>query len=154
GPAAGAVPVSPAEEQARRGLGMLEDLLAMQTGPFLCQFFIHLRNLINSLVVAPVLLLLAGHSDPFQPQRVARVFRLTLLAAAGAQTLAVFVQMERDEVLSHISGTTPNRVTFDTAFLGNVLTYVAPAAVIFLAQFGDVTNMIFGWFEPVVRALK
>ncbi|HKB35633.1 MAG TPA: hypothetical protein VKD72_04210, partial [Gemmataceae bacterium] len=144
----------PPDEDVKRWLRMLEDFVAMQSVPFLCQFFAPLRNLVNFLLLVPLLLLLAVASYPFQPQRLLLVFLITLLLLAVVQVVTVLIQMDRDEVLSRISRTTPNRVTFDLPFLTSLLTYTAPVLAIVMAVFGEVGGLVGSWFEPIARTLK
>jgi hypothetical protein len=65
-----------------------------------------------------------------------------------------FVQLDRDELASHISQTVPNRLTLDRAFFANMVTYVVPLVGILIAQSSDVQDLLGSWLEPLLRVLK
>jgi hypothetical protein len=140
--------------ELKQWLQMLEDFVAMQSVPFLCQFFAPLRNLTHCVVLSLLLLLLVVTSYPFQPQRLLLTFLLTLLVVAVGQIVVIYIQMDRDEVLSRISGTTPNKVTFDAHFISSILAYLAPVVAVVLALFGELGGLIAAWLEPLARILK
>ncbi len=141
-------------EAVRTWVRMLEDFVAMHTVTYLSQFFAPLRNLINFVILTLLLLVLAVASYPFQPQHLLLVSLLCLLTLAVIQVIVIFVQMDRDEVLSRISKTTPYKITFDPTFFSTVLTYVTPLIAVALALFGDLGALIASLFDPVVRAVK
>jgi hypothetical protein len=62
--------------------------------------------------------------------------------------------MERNEILSRVSRTTPGAVQFDRHFLGSVLTFIVPIVGYALTQFPLVSDSLNQWFEPITRILK
>src|SRR5262249_27740804 len=90
-------------EPAQRWLGRAEDLIALEMVNFLSECTIHLKNLAEYLAVCPILLMLAATSYPFQPQRFLVVAVWALLIGVAAGVIWVYVEMERNEVLSRIA---------------------------------------------------
>jgi uncharacterized membrane protein len=130
-----------------------EDLIALEVVMRISQCMVHLKNLAYYLAFAPILLLLAVNSYPFQPERFLQVCLWTILLGVVASVLAVYVGMERDELLSRVSKTRPNAVEFDRTFLTNVLAFVIPVAGIVLAQFPYVSDMLNQWLGPMITGV-
>jgi hypothetical protein len=72
----------------------------------------------------------------FQPRGVLLVFNWLVVLSAVIVIIAASVQLERDRVLSELSGTTPGRVTWDRGFLWRIIVYgVLPILGLLGAQF-------------------
>jgi hypothetical protein len=128
-----------------------EGAVAMQVVSYLGQFFVQLRTLAWAMIVCSVLLLLSATSYPFQPGRLILYTMLALLGAVIVGILYVLVQVNRDELVSRISGTTPNRFTLDAGFVHSVFTYIVPAVSIVALQLSGTFRFL---LEPIVRVLK
>jgi hypothetical protein len=130
---------------------LAEGFVAIQVVTYLSQFFVRLRNLAWPMTICSCLLLFAATSYPFEPERLLLFLFLALIGAVLAGILYVIVQVNRDEAISRIAGTTPNRFTPDSGFFGSLVTYVLPAV-------GLVTMHFLGAFrfliEPILRALQ
>ncbi|MDR3636035.1 MAG: hypothetical protein P4L84_19690 [Isosphaeraceae bacterium] len=135
-------------------LAQVEDLLVLELTNFISECTIHLKNQAAFLAIGPLLLLLAATSYPFQPQRFLVVTIWTLLVAVAAGVIWAYVQMERNEVLSRISKTTPDRVSFNPTFLTHVAAVTIPLLGALLTQFPFVSDTLNQWLDPVVRILK
>ena len=142
------------DKATRRWLEQLEDLLALQLVNFLSECTIHLKNQAAFLAIGPILLLLAASSYPFQPQRFLVVSIWTLLIAVSAGVLWAYVQMERNEVLSRISKTPPDRVSFNWTFLTQSTAILIPLLGAVIAQFPFVSDTFNQWLDPLVRTMK
>jgi hypothetical protein len=149
-----ASPASGLSKPARDWLRSAEDLLALQVVCAISRCTIPLSNLVIYLSVAPLLLLLTVSTYPVQPQRFLQVCYWVLLVAVLLGVIWVFVGRERDELLSRVSGTTPNAVTFDREFLGGVMALVTPIVALVLAQFPFFSDLLHQWFEPLGRILR
>jgi len=57
------------------------------------------------------MVLLAVTSYPFQPHQLLLMFNTTVILAIVGMTFVVFVQMERETILSVLSDSQPGRVT-------------------------------------------
>jgi hypothetical protein len=138
----------------RDWLRSAEDLLALQVVCAISRCTIPLSNLVIYLAVAPLLLLLTISTYPVQPQRLLQICYWGLLLAVLLGVIWVYVSRERDELLSRVSGTTPNAITFDREFLGGVMAFVTPILALVLAQFPFFSDLLHHWFEPLGRILR
>src|SRR5262249_1061911 len=71
-----------------------EDLIASQVVAYVSQGTVQLKGLTYYLAAAPVLLLMAVSSYPFQPQRFLQVCLWAILLMVGAGVFWVYVRME------------------------------------------------------------
>ena len=107
-----------------------------------------MQNLVYFVMVGLLLMLLAVISYPFQPTDLLLLYNWSIILAFVALTLVVFVQIDRDTVLSLLSGTTPGRVTWNRAFVYRILTYVIlPVSALLGAQFPDVLRQAISWIS-------
>src|SRR5262249_33689638 len=145
---------APHAERVHAWLRNAEDFVAMEIVTYVSQFFVHLRNLATFVVVGLILLLLTLTSYTFQPQRLFMMLLSTLMFGAAIGSLIVFVQINRNELVSRISGTTPNRFTPDMKFFSSVVTYVVPLLGLMAAQFADASDLLSAWVAPILRVFK
>lgn len=132
-------------------LPLAESVAATQVVLYLAQFFVQLRNLVWAAVVTSSVLLLAATSYPFHPEKLLLIGLIGLSGAGMAGILYVLIEMNRDEVVSRVTRTTPGKFSFDGGFLGSVLTYIVPVAGVLTAQLSG----SFRWLlEPVMRVMK
>jgi hypothetical protein len=148
---------SPGEEPAvgrarfARWVELAEGFVATQVVIYISQFFVQLRSLVWSMVICSTLLLLAVTSYPFQPQRFILFTMLALTGAVVAAILYVLYMINRDELVSRIARTTPNRFTPDIGFFSSIFTYIVPVvSVVALQVFGAFRFML----EPILRVLR
>ena len=115
----------------------------------------HLRNLLAFATGASLLVLLAISSYPFQPAQLLLALSWIAILTLVGTTIVIFVQMDRDEVLSWLAKSTPGHLVFSREFLGRVATYgLVPLLGVTAAQFPDVGRVLFFWVEPFLGALK
>ena len=107
---------------------------------------------IVGVVVASLLsLTLALVSYPFQP-RGRFLTALSLLAAvSGAVVMAIAVRSSRDEVVSRLTGTAPNRLTFDRELVMRLVTCVVPLLGLLVVLSYGASDLVRSWFEPLFR---
>jgi hypothetical protein len=121
-------------------VGRLVHLLAL--------VFAQMQNLVYFVMVGLLLMLLAVITYPFQPTDLLLLYNWTIILAFVALTLIVFVQIDRDAVLSLLSGTTPGRVTWDRAFVFRILTYAfLPISALLGAQFPNALRQALSWLS-------
>lgn len=81
-----------------------------------------------------------------------------MLTALGGTTavfiVAFLVQLNRDELISRITRSTPNRFTPDITFLHGTLTYVLPIVAGLMMQVPFVTSTLRSLFDPLFHILK
>ena len=64
------------------------------------------------------------------------------------------VQLNRDEMISRITRSAPNRFTPDLAFLQGSVAYVLPIVAAFMVQFPMVTSTLRTLFDPLFHIIK
>jgi hypothetical protein len=132
-------------------ISLAESVAATQVVIYVSQFFVQLRNLVWASIVTSSLLLLAATSYPFHPEKLLLIGLIALSAAGMAGVLYVLIDMNRDEVVSRVTKSTPGKFSFDSGFLGSFFTYIVPAAGVLIAQLSG----SFRWLlEPLVRVMK
>jgi hypothetical protein len=144
----------PANNPIREWTLLAENFVAVEIIRYLSQFFIQLRNMLTSLTVGALLLLIAAAVYPFRPQYLL-VLTLAILGGAVAVFMVVFlVQANRDELISRITGTTPNRFTPDLGFLQTTANYVLPIIGGILLQFPFFTSGLRALAEPLFHIIR
>jgi hypothetical protein len=130
---------------------LAESVAATQVVIYVSQFFVQLRNLVWAAIVTSSLLLLAATSYPFHPEKLLLVGLIALSAAGMAGVLYVLIDMNRDEVVSRVTRTTPGSFSLNSGFLGSFMTYIVPVAGVLTAQLSG----SFRWLlEPLLRVMK
>ncbi|HEV8316384.1 MAG TPA: hypothetical protein VGQ10_03205 [Vicinamibacterales bacterium] len=70
--------------------------------------------------------------------------------ALSATALAIFVQADRDELLSRLTATPVGKVTWDVAFLSKVALYAGvPLLTLFTSQFRELTDSLGRWLQSL-----
>jgi hypothetical protein len=141
--------VSQREPGAEAG-GMQEGevFLAGRVLAFLHYVLAHLQNLAIFVTSGMLLLLLAITSYPFHPRDLLLLFGWLLILSVASVTLLTFAQMDRDKVLSILSGGVAGQVTWNRDFLWRVLIHgLIPILALLSAQFPDVIQQLFSWLS-------
>jgi hypothetical protein len=69
--------------------------------------------------------------------------------------LFVYLELDRNALISRLAGTAPGRLTFDAALALRILAWVVvPLLGVAAAQYPDLANALFGAVEPFTRALR
>jgi len=122
-------------EVPARDRPLAEQFIALEVTRFLSVVFVAIRGLAVSATVAVLLFFLAVSSYPFVPSRPLLTGALLGFAAGVTVILTVLFQSNRNELLSHITMSTPNRVDFDREFLLPFMTYAVVPLLVILSQF-------------------
>ena len=130
-----------------------QDFAAMEVIRYLSQFIVQLRNLLNSLTVGSLLLILAAAVYPFYPQHQLLLMLTVLGGTTAAFIVAFLVQLNRDELVSRITRSTPNRFTPDLTFLHGTVAYVLPIVGGLMLQFPFLTSALRSLFDPLFHIL-
>ncbi len=116
-----------------------------------------LARVVQGLLFATVgVLLLAAFlaSVPVQSRQTMVGIAWFYIAVLSAVALTVFVQADRDELLSRLTGSPAGRINWDAAFLGKLLVYVAlPLLTLFASQFPELTDVLGAWLAPMQAQL-
>jgi hypothetical protein len=95
-----------------------------------------------------ILMLLAVSSYPFQPSDKLLLFNWVVILATVVLTVVVFVQVNRNSVVSFLSGTDPGKVNWNQQFIVRLLLYgVVPVLALLGAQFPEGLKNIVSWFS-------
>jgi hypothetical protein len=138
----------PADEQ-----DLLHALLALHYTPFVLYVVRQIQNLMWYLPASFVLLSFALTSYSLQsPQFIGR-FLLLLFVVIGLVVWRCLSGMERDLILSRIAGTREGEL--NTAFYLKFLGYGAlPALSLLASEFPSISNFLYSWVEPTVKAMQ
>jgi hypothetical protein len=108
-----------------------------------------------AMTSSALLLLFAIASYPFQPQRLLLTWIWVVVGSVVLVGLFVYVELDRNALLSRIAGTAPGRLTLNGTLLFRVLTWgIVPLLGVAAAQYPDLANTLLRWLEPFTRALR
>ena len=145
-PSAGAPERSKAEPNEFQWFELAEDFLTSRVAAFLSHVVPQLQNLVVFVTAGLLMMLLAVTSYPFQPHQLLLLFNTTVILAIVGMTFVVFVQMERETILSVLSDSEPGRVNLNRDFISRVIVYVGVPIISLLgAQFPEVAQQLFSW---------
>lgn len=137
------------EEKREELVQEAEEFLVGRTVLFLSHVFPQMTNLAALSLAGLLLLLMAVSSYPFQPHQLIVFFIWLLIFSFVAVALSVFVQMNRDTLLSNLNGSKPGEINWDRDFVTRILLYVVIPILGFLGvQFPDVVAQIFSFLSP------
>jgi len=115
---------------------------------------LQLRNLLIFVVVAFVLTLLSINSYPFQSHHIMGWVMTAVFVVIAVILVRVFVEMERDALLSRITNTTAGKVNTTGLILRLAAFGLAPALTVLSTQFPSVGRFLFSWLQPTLEALR
>jgi hypothetical protein len=132
---------------------MASEYVALQYSIYIGYGLRHIQNLLLCCVLSFVFLVLSLNSFSFQlPQAISR-FTLVALLVGGIVVVRVLAQLERNPVISRISGTEEGALGKDFYF--RVLTYGAlPVLTVLATQFPSIGRFLSSFAGPTVEALK
>jgi hypothetical protein len=101
-----------------------------------------------------LLLLLAVANYPFEPYRLLLTFIWLVMVTVVGTDLWVFVQLDRNMLISLISGTDP-KVTFDGALILRVFAWaIVPLLSVAAAQYPEFADALYKLLSPFEHALR
>ncbi|WP_165226612.1 hypothetical protein [Aquisphaera insulae] len=130
-----------------------EDLAAIRIVQWTTPGLAQLWNLAGCLVTGGICLLLTVTSYPFVSQQKLLLVVGGLLLAIALAILYLLVGLNRDEIISRLSNTRPNRFSFDGMIASNVLTYIVPLLGLLAAISFDFGDILRNWLDPLFRLL-
>jgi hypothetical protein len=134
----------PSDEWAK----LAETFLAGRILAFLHYVLAHLQNLVIFVNAGMLLLLLTVTSYPFQPHDLLLLFGWLLILSVSAATIFIFVQMDRDKVLSLFSGGVPGQLNWNRDFLLRIAIHgVLPILALLSVQFPEALQQILSWLS-------
>jgi len=141
------------DDDVKAWLGQAENLVAIQLVALVAPYFRWMRHLQFFLVAAPVLLVLAMTSYPFVPMRTGLSVIALVAGIAGGVMISVFLQMNRNEFLSRVDKTVPNRLTLDRSLVLNLTQFVLPLLGILIGLSTTLSDLVRTWLDPLLEML-
>lgn len=130
-------------EDGKQFAQVAQQYLATRVVAFLHHVSSHLQNLALFVTIGLLLMLIAITSYPFQPRNLLLLFNWSIVLTVVGTTVLIFVQMNRDKILSLLTSSTPGQLNLDRGFVFKVLVYgLLPVLALFGAQFPEAVNWI------------
>src|SRR5262249_5761694 len=108
-----------------------------------------MQNLIVTSVVGLLLVLLAVSSYPFQPHDLLLLLNWAGILSFVGTAMWVFLQMNRDPVLSSLNGTKPGQINWNKEFIIRIVAYgIVPILALLGAQFPHSVGQVVSHFIP------
>jgi hypothetical protein len=149
-----AIPAAPTHDPRQVWFDRAEELIAIHVAQYINYVFLHLWNLLTCAMLALLLLLFANGAYPLQPQQLLNAFLFAIAVTVVGWTLRVLVQINRNDLLSRIQKTEPNKTTFDRPLVAQFLLYgVVPLLTLLAALFPDMAG-VFSWVADILRLVK
>jgi hypothetical protein len=132
-------------------LAIADLFVASRVVDFLRQVFPQLLNLVFFATAGLLAMMLAASTYPFpQHDTIAWLSWTMLLIVVGVMIL-IFVQINRDRLISMLSGTTPGQLNWNGAFVWQLVTFgVIPILTLLGAQFPYTLQRLFSWLGSAV----
>ena len=125
----------------------VEEFIVTRIVNFLAVVFPSLQNLGYFVLVSLLLMLLAVTSYPFQPRNEFLLFNWVVILSFIGTLFWIFVQMDRDTVLSLLNGAKPGQVHFSRELVLRTLLYFGvPLLALLGAQFPQSVGKIISVF--------
>ena len=132
-----------------------EEFIALRESAFIRIAFLHMKNLLGFVFFGFVLVLAAIGSYPFEPRQSVMALVWVVILTSVALIAWVFMEMERDPILSSIGKTEPGKVTLSLEFLGTLAVYVGlPLVTLIATQFPGIGDVVYSIFNPAMRSLS
>ncbi len=133
----------------RKWSAVAEEFIASWTVIYLSQFFVQLRSAAYAIMLCSSLLLLAGSSYPFFPERLKLGLLLALAICGVGFVFYVLVQVNKNELVSRVTRTTPNQFSLDRGFIMSAIQFAGPLVAIVIGLLGTFRFLL----EPILRLL-
>ena len=126
-------------------------VVALLVGRYVRQF----RYFLYAMTGAIALLLLALASYPFEPHRLLLACSWGIVGSVVGAGLWIFIELDRNSVMSHLTGTVPGKLTWNSAFVVRILAWVLlPLLGVAATTYPDIANLLYRAVEPFVRTLR
>jgi hypothetical protein len=147
---------SPAEAEKEAPQGpewrrLAEQFVAIMVVIFLSQFLIRMRYLAYMATASAASLLIAITAYQFEPEQFLMYTALGFAGAVLVLVVWVLYRINRNELISRVTRTTPDRFQLDAAFVQNLTVFVLPLFLVVVTQFaGRMRSVV----EPVLSWLR
>jgi hypothetical protein len=121
-----------------------ELFVASRVVDFLRQVFPQLMNMVVFASVGLLAMMLALSSYPFPQRDTVAWLSWIILLSVIAITFVIFIQINRDRVVSMLLGTTPGQLSWDSSFIWQVVIFgLVPILTLLGAQFPNALQGVF-----------
>jgi hypothetical protein len=128
------------------------EFIALRFVAYIRYITLQMRNILAFISVGFILSLLALKSYPFQPRQTIVWSLIGLFVVLSAGIIYVFAEMDKDAVLSRISGT--DRGKLDKDFFWRLVSFGAlPLLTIIATQIPAVSDFLWSWVQPSLESL-
>lgn len=149
-----ATPAAPTHDPRQVWFDRAEELIAIHVAQYINYVFLHLWNLLTFAMLALLLLLFASRAYPLQPQQLFSAFLFAVAVTVVGWTVRVLIQINRNDLLSRIQKTEPNKTTFDGRLVAQFLLYgVLPILTLLATLFPGMAG-VFSWVADLLRFVK
>lgn len=115
----------------------------------------HLRNFLRTALLIVLLFLAAMNSYPFQPRQLLLAFAWLVGLATMSTAVYLFVQINRDALISRLSDGVPGRVTWDWHFAVSLVLYaLLPLLVLLSMQFPQLSDYLSSPINALLKVVK
>ena len=130
-----------------------EEFVALQYVAFIRYVLLQMRNFLEFVTTGFMLMAFALIAFPFEGHRALNTATLVLFVLLAVGVALVFAQMDRDALLSRLSGTKANQLDFN--FVTRVLAYGGlPLLTLLGTMFPTIGSFLFSWLQPALQAMK
>jgi hypothetical protein len=113
------------------------------------------RHFLFTLSASSLLLLATVTSYTFEPYRLLLTLAWTVIVSVMLIGIWIFVELDRNTVISHISGTVPGKLTVNGGMAVRLFSWsVVPLLGIASTQYPEVANFLYAIINPFLSALK
>jgi hypothetical protein len=138
-------------EWLRRCQAFVATVVALLISRYVRQF----RYFLYAMTASVLVLLLALTSYPFEPHRLLLSCSWGIVGSVVGAGIWIFVELDRNTVISHIAGTAPGKLTVNGALAVRVVAWaVLPILGVAATTYPEVASALYGLVEPFVRALR
>ena len=134
--------------------GLVLIVVALPLLMYIRYVLVQLRNLLMFVVVAYVLALLSINSYPFQSHYIMGWVMTAVFVLIGLIIGGVFIQMDRDALLSRLTNTQAGKVDKKGLVLRLATVGLVPALTVLSTQFPSIGRFLFSWLQPTLEALR
>lgn len=129
------------------------EFIALRFVAYIRYVTLQMRNTLAFISIGFILSLLALKSYPFQPRQTIVWSLIGLFVVLSAGIIYVFAEMDKDAILSRISGT--DRGKLDKEFFWRLVSFGAlPLLTIIATQIPAVSDFLLSWLQPSLESLR
>jgi hypothetical protein len=134
----------------------LTEYVALRAIAYIRYVFSEIRNSLLAFTVGILFLLGGLASFHFQPIRSVYVLLWSVIGVVAIWTVLIFIDMDRNTVISKIGGTTPGEVNpiKSGLFLRIGAFVVPPVAALIVTQFPQFGQPLVSWLNPLIRLFQ